>query len=116
MVKRADRIDKRLAALSARAAAVDADLAPAEKKVKRRGAREAERKAAYRFARLVLPNGSDICCIVRDVSATGARVMMEGQFALPQDFTFRNEQTGKSVKAHLVWQDGAEVGIAFDPA
>ena len=103
-----DVLNRRLSALTA---AKPMDAPPP--KSKRRVERSAERKSAYRFARLILPDGATVNCIVKDISAKGAKVMIEGNFGLPQKMILKIDQTGQSVRAGLVWQDETEAGLAF---
>ena len=81
--------------------------------VSRRRQRAAERVSAYRFARLVLPDKSQVKCIVKDISVNGAKVIIEGNFEIPQRVTLKIDQTGQTKIAGVVWQDETEVGLAF---
>lgn len=102
------RLGRRLAAISAAPPVrFEAPPAPREKRV-------AERRVVYRFARLLLPNRTVLACIVRDLSTTGARIVIEGAVTLPRKVIMKIDQTGETRRALVVWQEENVAGLAFD--
>ncbi len=51
-------------------------------------------------------------CMVRDVSAAGARVDLTDRTKLPLHFTLIAE--GSHLPCHLIWRDGRRLGVAFN--
>ncbi|MCH9764501.1 MAG: PilZ domain-containing protein [Alphaproteobacteria bacterium] len=69
-------------------------------------------------------NGA-VHCIVRDMSATGARLLIKesklvpktnGKPGLPKTFTLNIRLDRVAVECRVVWQDGDEVGVRFAAA
>jgi len=108
MAKDKNRLANRLAAI--KSAKPVAWSAPPPLK-KRQG--RAERNDTYRFARLIYDTGETVNCILKDISQTGAKVMIEGNFTLPRKMTLKIDQAGVSKAVHIVWQDETIVGLAF---
>lgn len=52
-------------------------------------------------------------CAVRDLSGAGARIAMEGVFALPEEVVLKVPQAGIAKRARVVWHDETEAGLAF---
>lgn len=109
MAKDKDLLSKRLASIKT-AKPVDWTPPPAKERPKR----AEERKPAFRFARVILPDRSEIRCIIKDVTSKGAKIVLEGQNPLPKRVRLRVEQTGQTVNAAVVWQKELEVGLAFE--
>ncbi len=110
MAKDKDRITRRLTAIkTASAAQFDAPEAPRGSRDKR----TSPRHTIYRFARLVLPDRSVMNCIMKDVSAGGAKVVIEGNVAMPQRVLLKVDQTGETKRARVAWQNETEVGLQF---
>jgi hypothetical protein len=113
MAKKKDNIlSKRLASLSSQKP-VDWTPPPSAAP-KERPKRVEDRKPAYRFARLILGDRSEVKCIIRDFSSRGMRVVLEGSHPLPPHLTVKIDQTGQSKKAAVVWQKELEAGLCFD--
>lgn len=106
-----DAIEKRLAALSTRKAAAPPPQSPKSKNAKT--PRGAERKTTYRFGRIVTEDGAVAICILKDLSATGARVALDGEAALPPRVTLKIDQTAETRAARVAWQRGNEAGLDF---
>jgi hypothetical protein len=53
-------------------------------------------------------------CMVRDVSAAGARVDLTDRTKIPVRFTLIAE--GSHLPCHLIWRDGRRIGVAFSAA
>lgn len=110
MAKDKDRINRRLAAIkTASAAQFDAPEPPRPSSNKRKTSRQ----TVYRFARLVLPDRSVMNCIIKDISAGGARVVIEGNITMPPRVLMKIDQTGETKRARLAWQKDMEVGLQF---
>ncbi|MBV9983230.1 PilZ domain-containing protein [Bradyrhizobium sp.] len=59
---------------------------------------------------------STLTCIVRNFSARGAKIEIEGSAVLPDKLDFTVERKGLSCLARLVWRSRAEAGLVFtDP-
>ncbi len=52
-------------------------------------------------------------CGIKDLSETGARVIVEGSVAAPDTFELLTEVDGMEVPCHVVWRRGMEVGVRF---
>jgi hypothetical protein len=56
-------------------------------------------------------------CLVRDISASGARLSVDHPAALPEEITIRvSGPDSVRRNARIVWRAGSEVGIEFVPA
>ncbi len=56
---------------------------------------------------------SAIPCTLRDVSLTGARVIFEGGWFVPDHFTLHVDIDGYKIECERVWQRGSECGVRF---
>lgn len=105
-----DRITRRLTAIkTASAAQFDGPEAARPSRNKR----SEERRTVYRFARLVLPDRSVVKCIMKDVSTGGAKIVIEGNIAMPSRVLLKVDQTGQTKRARVAWQNETEVGLQF---
>jgi hypothetical protein len=59
--------------------------------------------------------GRVIDCVVKDISATGARLRVPDAGAVPQQFELLIKGTGEYRPAHVRWRRKAEVGVSFMP-
>jgi hypothetical protein len=59
--------------------------------------------------------GRDIDCVVRDISAKGARLRVPDAGAVPEKFELLLKQTGEYRPAHVRWRRKTEVGVLFLP-
>lgn len=107
-----DRMTKRLSALAA-AKPVEAGAMAKSMRKKSRGA---DRKTTYRFGRVLSGDREEYACILRDLSATGARVVFEGDPALSPTVILRIELTGERRRARVAWQKDREAGLDFEIA
>ena len=73
--------------------------------------RSAPRVASKHQGRAIIGGRSDMECIVRDVSATGARISFSNAAFLPKTFMLRFG--GESHKVSVKWQRGLEAGVRF---
>jgi PilZ domain len=52
-------------------------------------------------------------CLVRDMSATGARLRMEGSVSAPDTFELLIPLDGLEANCQVVWRAGADLGVKF---
>lgn len=65
--------------------------------------------------RIYFNNGSSsIDCLVRDMSATGARLMLSETATLPEKFDLYILQKERTYRASLRWRREDGVGVTFD--
>jgi hypothetical protein len=57
---------------------------------------------------------STIDCVVRNFSKAGAKIAMTGTVLLPDVFELGIARKEASFRAHLVWRNSDEAGVAFD--
>ena len=111
MAKEKDQLSKRLAAIKT---AKPVNWTPPPPVKEQAEHRDNQRTPSYRFARVVLPDRSEVKCIIKDVSPGGVKLVLEGANALPPRITLKIDQTGQTLKATVVWQKEEQVGLAFD--
>ena len=56
---------------------------------------------------------SSIPCKLRDISATGAYVVFEGGWFVPDRFMLHVDIDGYKIQCERVWQKGSECGVRF---
>jgi hypothetical protein len=54
-------------------------------------------------------------CIVRDLTATGARLMVTNAEALPEHFRLMLQPSGYVTQARIVWRREGSCGVEFLP-
>lgn len=54
-----------------------------------------------------------IDCLVRDMSATGARLRIEGSVTAPDTFELLIPLEGLEANCQVVWRSGADLGVRF---
>jgi PilZ domain len=52
-------------------------------------------------------------CLVRDISATGARLIMSEAVTVPDVVELHIPQKEETLRAHVQWRTSGEVGVAF---
>ena len=57
---------------------------------------------------------STIACVVRNFSRAGAKLAMTGTVLLPDSFDLSIPRKDSAFRAHLVWRNHAEAGVAFE--
>ena len=57
--------------------------------------------------------GRSMDCVVRDISATGARLRVPDATAVPPQFELLLKQSGEYRPAHVRWRRKGEVGVSF---
>jgi len=107
-----DRLTRRLQSLSAPKADTfgkASALAGARKKSKR----GSERQPTFKVGRVLFSGNSDIACVIKDFSDLGARIILEGEAALPEDVVLSIAQAGIRRRAKVIWQHEREAGLSF---
>jgi hypothetical protein len=74
--------------------------------------RELRRTTALSAA-LLLDRVTEVACIVRDVSDSGARVSFDMDTALPAQVVLIVGRNGRRRRARVVWQREREAGLSF---
>jgi hypothetical protein len=64
----------------------------------------------------VIYNGgqTNLECLIRDISSTGARLEFSSSVTLPDRFDLYLPHREETCKAHIQWRRGEEIGVAFD--
>ena len=75
--------------------------------------RESPRKQARDSAMILLNAQRNLPCVVRDISATGARVGIPRHVFLPREFAFQIPSSNMHVRARMKWRSGDHIGISF---
>ena len=75
--------------------------------------RTTPRLRALKAARVVLPGGySTFDCTVRNLSAAGAKLVLESTFDVPASFHL-NFEDGSVFSCSVKWRNPKELGVAF---
>jgi hypothetical protein len=56
---------------------------------------------------------STLPCMIRDISATGARLRIDGSINAPDTFELIVELDGLEADCEVVWRKGSEIGVRF---
>lgn len=108
-----DRLNKRLATLTSNKAAppkLEPQKAPPpiEKKKRKR-----ERTPTFRAGRVIFSGRNDVACIIKDMTEAGARIVLDGEAALPPEVILVISQSAARRPATVAWQKEREVGLSF---
>lgn len=77
--------------------------------------RYAQRSRTFLKAEIELNRGlSTLGCIVKDLSDTGARILVSEGIALPETFRIHLPKPDRWVEATLRWRRGEYIGVQFD--
>ena len=60
--------------------------------------------------------GSTVECLVRDISADGARLALADDVTIPDVIELFVPQKDQFFRSHVIWRHGGEAGIAFSVA
>lgn len=74
--------------------------------------RSAQRHRVFKGAKITF-EGSDIACTVRNMSADGAAVDLEGLAMLPKSFTLSISCDNLVRNCRAVWRSDKRIGLAF---
>ncbi|HEY7386023.1 MAG TPA: PilZ domain-containing protein [Beijerinckiaceae bacterium] len=77
--------------------------------------RIATRQRSFLKGRVIYNGGqTNLECLIRDISATGARLEFSSSVTLPDRFDLYLPHREETCKAHIQWRRGEEIGVAFD--
>ena len=76
--------------------------------------RKSERARSILGAQIIFNNrNSTIDCQIRNISRTGAKLMLSDSVTLPEEFDIDVPQKGRVYRARLCWRDDRSAGIEF---
>jgi hypothetical protein len=75
--------------------------------------RSTHRQRTLKAAKVILTDWTTMDCTVRDISASGARLVFGDAFKLPEEFRVHIAMTNTVVPARLLWQRGLTAGVTF---
>lgn len=76
--------------------------------------RKPRRTFRYKARILIDKKGTQIPCVLSDISETGARVKLESEAELPEQFVLLFTPSGSSRRlCRVAWRNGMAVGVAF---
>ena len=102
------RLDARLNALSKAS-----NAGPSTVSSKKRVQRQDERRSTYKVGKVRYDGGGDLACVVQDMSATGAKVKLQGAYPLPPKVLLVIGEMGFKKICDVRWQDSDEAGLSF---
>ena len=74
--------------------------------------RQSPRQKAFLKGRI--NNGlGDVDCLIRDLSATGAKLMFSGGITMPPVIDLHIPMKKQSMRAQVQWRNGDEMGVSF---
>jgi hypothetical protein len=77
--------------------------------------RKETRQRVFLKGRIVFNNGSSsFDCLVRDLSASGARLVLSDATTLPQAFDLYIPQRDRTYRASLCWRREDGIGVVFE--
>jgi PilZ domain len=77
--------------------------------------RQAPRLRALIGARIVFNNGqATLDCLIRDVSETGAKLILSAPVPLPDRFELIIPQKGITRRVRVAWRRATEIGVRFE--
>lgn len=78
------------------------------------GTRQGKRVSLDRAGQVNLGDGPSHACIVRDISAAGARLLLPEAASVPESFDLSLDPRGDRWACRVVWRQAGEVGVAFN--
>jgi hypothetical protein len=76
--------------------------------------RAAPRMRSFLKGRVIFNGGaSSLDCLIRDISATGARLELSGSITLPERFDLYLPHRDETCKVQVQWRRDDHIGIAF---
>ena len=77
--------------------------------------RNAPRLRSFLKGRVIYNGGqTNLECLIRDISPTGARLEFSASVTLPDRFDLYLPHREETCKAHIQWRRGEQIGVAFD--
>lgn len=74
--------------------------------------RAAPRQRVLKAATIALDQGGVISCIIRNLSATGARLEVESPIGIPDEFTLVSSDHVKR-RCRIIWRRAKQIGVAL---
>ena len=79
--------------------------------------RKAQRNRTYLGGVIAFNHRScTLDCLVRDMSAQGAKIIFESTVSVPDEFDIMIRHKGESRRARIMWRDETQAGVTFVPA
>ena len=75
--------------------------------------RRTPRSRTLKQGRIILADSSTLSCVVRDISRSGARLVLGTLFHLPPRFDIAIAPGDSVDGVELIWQRGLAAGVAF---
>jgi len=76
--------------------------------------RKSDRARSILGARLVFNNrNTTVNCQIRNISRRGAKLILDSQISLPDEFDVEVPQKSRVYRARLCWRDKTSVGVEF---
>lgn len=76
--------------------------------------RRDERVRAFLRARIIFNNhNSTVDCIIKNISASGAKIELSNALSIPSEFDLDVPQKGRIYRARMMWRDAEALGVEF---
>jgi hypothetical protein len=76
--------------------------------------RKEPRSRTLKGGKIVIGSSAVVDCTIRDLSRSGARLKVDGAFALPEEFELRyGEPDVQRRSCRVVWRRAGDVGVVF---
>lgn len=76
--------------------------------------RGAERGRSLLKAKIIFNNRmSTVDCIIKNISASGARILVGSTLSVPREFDLHVPLKGKTYRAQMRWRDAESMGVEF---
>jgi PilZ domain len=76
--------------------------------------RASPRQRRFNGAKIVFNNNSSVIdCIVRDLSAHGARLVVASPVGIPERFDLRIDRNGMCHPSKVTWRTNDQIGVSF---
>ena len=76
--------------------------------------RRSARQKSFLRGRIIFNNGrASVDCLIRDISDQGARVTFSDTITVPDLVDIYIPQKEQTVRAHVLWRHGHELGLCF---
>lgn len=77
-------------------------------------ARASDRTRSYLKALIEFGNGATkLDCIVKNISATGARIDVTAAVSIPKEFNLNIPHRGEVLRSQMVWREHDAIGVRF---
>ncbi len=75
------------------------------------------RQRVLKGGKIIFADGNSVVdCVIRNLSAAGARLEVPTTVGLPQEFTLVDSHSGRSYVVKVAWRRGETMGVEFsDP-